>query len=87
MVDVDGDGDTDMSNGEETDLNPLESRPGKVDFGGTGVRSEDIKQVVAGDNGTWIVTWDGNVYGWGSMRVCYIQLFSFLWLFLFSFGG
>ncbi|KAK4159388.1 putative Ran exchange factor Prp20/Pim1, partial [Cladorrhinum sp. PSN259] len=69
MVDMDKDGDADMNSiGEDSDLNPLESKPGRVDFTGTGVDTRRIRQVVAGDSGTWIVTFDGDVYGWGSMR-------------------
>ncbi|KAK3997610.1 regulator of chromosome condensation 1/beta-lactamase-inhibitor protein II [Cladorrhinum sp. PSN332] len=66
---MDKDGDAEMSNSEDdSGLNPLESKPGPVDFTGTEVDPANIRQVVAGDSGTWIVTYDGDVYGWGSMR-------------------
>ncbi|KAK4227086.1 regulator of chromosome condensation 1/beta-lactamase-inhibitor protein II [Podospora fimiseda] len=70
MVNMDGDGGEENSDAEESDdgLNPKESRPGLVDFSGMGVEPGMIKQVVAGDSATWIVTYDGDVYGWGSMR-------------------
>lgn len=57
------------SDDEEEELNPLESTPSQVltvSFG----RHTQFIQVAAGDNCTFALSSEGEVYGWGTFRVC-----------------
>ena len=62
----------DMKDAEEdadADINPRESTPAEIDT--TNIPDDTIfTQVTAGDNATFALTTTGDVYGWGTMRVC-----------------
>lgn len=62
---------------EEGDVNPLESVPGEIEIG----REEGVvwAGLVAGDNRTFGLTAEGDVWGWGGMRVCFFSLSFWDW--------
>ncbi|KAK5052712.1 hypothetical protein LTR84_002578 [Exophiala bonariae] len=59
--------DSDSDSGSETAINPKESTPAEADF--TGLPT-DLKftQVVTTDSATFVLTAEGDVYGWGTFR-------------------
>ncbi|OAP60672.1 hypothetical protein AYL99_05674 [Fonsecaea erecta] len=68
LRDIDEDAsDSDSDSGSETAVNPRESTPGEVDLSGV---PEDVKfsQVACTDSATFVLTTQGDVYGWGTFR-------------------
>ena len=67
-VDMDGQDHAENSENSETELNPRESTPSAIDEScfPTGTT---FTQVAAGDNATFALTEEGQVYGWGTFRV------------------
>lgn len=59
--------DSDSDSGSETAINPRESTPAEVDLTGlpTGLK---FTQVVTTDSATFVLTSEGDVYGWGTFR-------------------
>ncbi len=69
-VSIDDADDSGFENDENAGFNPLESTPGAVPRSSFAI-GEEVKfvQVVATDSASFVLTSEGNVYGWGTFRV------------------
>jgi len=59
--------DSDSDSGSETAINPKESTPAEVDLSGL-PEGITFTQVVTTDSATFVLTSEGEVYGWGTFR-------------------
>ena len=69
---VDADADESGSGSECADQNPREATPAAVEFPPS-AKDAIFTQVVAGDSTSFALTDDGQVYGWGTFRVCHFS--------------